>query len=62
MLIAMTCIDPIDESEEREAILAAVNNNPNIESYILENITSEIEEFYVCEKKFWDLWQLNISF
>ena len=50
MLIAMTCITPINDSEERESILAAVNQNPNIESYILDHFTDETEQFYICEK------------
>ena len=43
MLIAMTCITPINDSEERESILAAVNQNPNIESYILDHFTDQTE-------------------
>lgn len=62
MLTAMFCLTPADDKEEKETILAAVNDNPNIESYILENFTSEIEQFYVCEKQFWDEWQSSIGF
>ena len=38
------------------------SNNPNIESYIQENFTSEIEQFYVCEMQFWLQWQNSIGF
>jgi hypothetical protein len=50
----MICLTPETDTDEKKAILAAVNDNPNIESYILDNFTSELEKFYVCEKKFWD--------
>jgi hypothetical protein len=50
----MLCLTPETDTDEKMAILAAVNDNPNIESYILDNFTSEIEKFYICEKKFWE--------
>lgn len=50
MLQAMLCITPNDDTEEKMAILAAVNQNPNIESYLNDNFTSEIEAFYICER------------
>lgn len=37
MLCAMTCLQPETDLEEKNAILAAVNDNPNIESYIIDN-------------------------
>jgi hypothetical protein len=53
-ITAMLGLVPQTDMEEKQAILAMVNDNPNIESYILDNITNEIEQFYVCEKAFWD--------
>ncbi len=40
---AMIGLTPQTDKEEKQAILAMVNDNPNIESYILNNITNEIE-------------------
>jgi len=62
MLLCMLCIIPERNDDEKNAIRAAVNNNPNIESYIQENFTSEIEQFYVCEMQFWLQWQNSIGF
>jgi len=42
--------------------LAACHDNPNVESYILENFTAEIEQFYICENKFWQQWQQSVGF
>jgi hypothetical protein len=62
ILTAMTCIAPETDKQEKDAILAAVNDNPNIESYILDNFTSEIEQFFIVEAKFWNQWQNNVGF
>ena len=57
MVQAMICITPQDDLEEKMAILSVVNMNPNIESFIMENFTREIEApFYVCESNFWQQW------
>jgi len=43
MLIGMLALQPIDELEEKQAILAVLNNNPSIETYITENLNNEVE-------------------
>ena len=53
MLMAMMAITPKNDLEEKEAIFAALDNNRNVENYIFENFTNEIEKFYICELKFW---------
>jgi hypothetical protein len=54
MITAMMSLTPENEVCEKKAILAAVHGNPNIESYIFEHFTSEIEAFYLCEMQFWE--------
>ena len=61
MITAMTAIIPADDEEECAAILAAFNGNRNIESFIYENLPEE-PEFYVIEKKFWELWTVAMNF
>ena len=55
MIIAMAGLIPQDDDEEREAILAGLNQNRNLTSFIYDNLPEETE-FYVLEKKFWDQW------
>jgi len=47
---------------ERNSILAAFNNNPNIETYIFDHLEDPIEEFFIVESKFWDQWCTAYSF
>ena len=61
MIIAMTAVTPQNDDEEREAILAALNQNKNLTSYIYDHLPEE-SEFYVIEKKFWDQWGASMSF
>jgi hypothetical protein len=42
-------------------VLSVFNFNPNLETYIYENLDKE-PRFYVCEKKFWDEWAEGVSF
>jgi len=53
MMIAMTAITPDTDEEERSAILAALNGNKNLETFIYETLPEE-QEYYVIEKDFWD--------
>ena len=53
MMIAMTGLLPQDDEEERQAILAALNQNRNLTSFIYDHLPEETE-FYILEKKFWD--------
>lgn len=53
MMIAMTAITPNTDEEERAAILAALNGNKNLETFIYETLPEE-QEYYVIEKDFWD--------
>ena len=55
MIIAMTAITPETDEDEREAILAAMNGNKNLETLIYETLPDE-QEYYVIEKLFWDEW------
>jgi hypothetical protein len=61
MIIAMTAVTPQNDEEERESILAALNQNKNLTSYIYDHLPEETE-FYVIEKKFWDQWCASMSF
>jgi hypothetical protein len=53
MMIAMTAITPETDEEERDAILAAMNGNKNLETLIYETLPEE-QEYYVIEKQFWE--------
>jgi hypothetical protein len=53
MMIAMTAITPETDEEEREAILAAMNGNKNLETFVYETLPDETE-YYVVEKPFWE--------
>ena len=55
MMIAMTAITPETDEEEREAILAAMNGNKNLETFVYETLPDETE-YYVVEKPFWEQW------
>lgn len=55
MIIAMTAITPETDEDEREAILAAMNGNKNLETLIYETLPDE-QEYYVLERAFWDEW------
>lgn len=57
----MLAVSPFDEIEEKEAILAALNQNRDLEAYIYDNIAEETE-FYILEKSFWDKWCNSVSF
>ena len=53
MMIAMTAITPETDEEERDAILAAMNGNKNLETFVYETLPDETE-YYVVEKPFWE--------
>ena len=53
MMIAMTAITPETDEEEREAILAAMNGNKNLETFVYDTLPDETE-YYVVEKPFWE--------
>lgn len=55
MIIAMTAITPETDEDERDAILAAMNGNKNLETLIYETLPDE-QEYYVLERAFWDDW------
>ena len=60
MMIAMTAVTPETDEEERTAILAAMNWNKNLETFIYE-ILPEEQEFYVIEKDFWEQWSTALA-
>jgi hypothetical protein len=60
-MMAMMGLKADNDNEEKEAILAALNNNHNIETYINEHLEEE-DTFYIIEKTFWDLWCMNVGF
>jgi DUSP domain len=62
MLMAMMAITPSSDLEEKEAIFAALNGNRSVENYIYEHFTDELEQFYVCESKFWEHWCASVNF
>jgi len=49
----MTAITPETDEEERDAILAAMNGNKNLETFVYETLPDETE-YYVVEKPFWE--------
>ena len=61
MITAMTAIIPANDEDECAAILAAFNGNRNLESFIYETLPEEAE-YYVIEKKFWELWCVAMNF
>lgn len=48
MMIAMTAVTPETDEEERQAIIAAMNGNKNLETFIYETLPDETE-YYVVE-------------
>ena len=62
MLMAMMAITPSSDLEEKEAIFAALNNNRSVENYIFDSFTDEIDQFYICESKFWENWCASVNF
>lgn len=62
MLMAMMAITPNDDLEEKEAILAALDNNRSVENYIYDHFTDEVEKFYICETNFWENWCTRVNF
>ena len=41
MIIAMTAVTPETDEEEREAIMAAMNGNRNLETFIYDTLPDE---------------------
>jgi hypothetical protein len=54
-LTALLALKPLNQLQEREAILSVLNNYHHIEDYIGEHIDME-DTFYIINKKFWDAW------
>ena len=55
MMIAMTAVTPSTDEDERQAILAAMNWNKQLETLIYETLPYE-QEYYIVEKQFWEQW------
>ena len=53
MITAMTAITPETDEDERDAILAAMNGQRNLEILIYETLPEE-QEYYVVENGFWE--------
>ena len=57
---------PKDIEDERDAIVAVLNGNTNLEQEINSKLDSDKHwdsgPFYVIEKEFWDSWADNVSF
>jgi hypothetical protein len=62
MMMAMMAITPDNDEDEKKAIFTALNFNRNIDSYLYDNFTDEIEKFYICEARFWEEWVANVNF
>jgi hypothetical protein len=60
-MYALIGIKPMNEEEEREAILTALDNNHNFETYIYDNL-EHIDSLFIMEKSFWDNWCQNVAF
>lgn len=65
-LIGMLPLIPKDIEDERDAIVAVLNGNTNLEQEINSKLDSDKHwdggPFYVIEKEFWDSWADNVSF
>ena len=48
-MTAMFALGPLDIETERNSILAALKNNPNIETYIYDHLEDPVEEFFIVE-------------
>jgi len=60
MVIAMTAVTPETDEEERSAILAAMNGNRNLETFIYDTLPDE-QEYFVVEKDFWESWTTALA-
>ena len=60
MMIAMVALTPMNDKEEKKAILSALNGNKHPENYIYEYLTEE-KEFFIVEKRFWDEWCKSVN-
>lgn len=49
LMTAMFALAPLDIETERNSILAALKNNPNIETYIYDHLEDPVEEFFIVE-------------
>lgn len=59
-IIGMVGLTPQNIQEERDAILALLDSNRNVEQVITENLWRE-QPCYIIEKDFWDSWTDNVS-
>ena len=59
-MIGMVGLTPQNIQEERDAILALLDSNRNVEQVITENLWRE-QPCYIIEKDFWDSWTDNVS-
>ena len=60
MITAMTAVTPETDEDERDAILAAMNGNKNLETLIYETLPEE-QEYFVVEAGFWEQWSAALS-
>ena len=61
-IIGMVGLVPANIEEERDSILAVLDQNRNIESAINNSLQKEDASYYILEKEFWDSWTDNVSF
>lgn len=60
-VLAMLALRPLNEEQEKEAILSMLNYNHHIETYIQDHLDKE-EVFYVMNKRFFDAWSSHVGF
>jgi len=58
---AITALAALHTDNEKDAILSVLGRNPNIDSYIHENLDSE-SIFYLVSEKFFEAWCQKTSF
>lgn len=58
----MIGLQPINVVEERDAILAVLDFNKNIEQAIHNELPRKNTKFFIIEKEFWDSWSDNVNF
>ena len=61
-IIGMVGLVPANIEEERDSILAVLDQNRNMESAINNTLQKEDASYYILEKEFWDSWTDNVSF
>lgn len=61
-VVGMLALKPQNIQQERDAILAVLNNERNIEQAIKRELPERDAQFFVVEREFWRAWMDNVNF